>query len=196
MATLRVMHDLGCACGRHFRRPLFRALDVTAQPGLRYALLAGVLNVAQCPSCERVTTIDLPFLYDDEAHGHLFQVYPEGSEEESPESDTDTVRAVADAMRGRTVAAELEGTRRPAVMNGVEPLVELITAELSEDEQPGSVLFDVRPGIRSERAARLLAGQIASGVDGYVHSWRECGRLHLDVMGPSERLENITVVSE
>jgi len=190
VATIRVMHDLGCACGRHFRRPLFHALDVTEQPGLRYALLAGVLNVAQCPSCERIATIDVPFLYDDEARGHLFQVYPLGMEMDA--LGPETVRAIADAL----ATPMLDDSRRAAVIHSLEPLVELIGDELDDDEQPGSVLFDVRPGITSERAARRLAEQIAANVDGYVHSWREGGRLHLDVMGPSARLETIRVVSE
>lgn len=199
VTTVRVMHDLGCVCGRHFRCPLFHALDVMEQPGLRYALLAGVLNSAQCPSCERISTVDLPFLYSDEARGHFYHVYPEGPEGfEGPrgkESDGWDVEAVRMITRGGG-PFPVEGSRRPTVLNGVEPLVELIAAVLGEDEQPGSVLFDVRPGIKSERAARLVAGQIAVGVDGYAHSWREGGRLHLDVLGPTGKLETITVVMD
>jgi len=189
MATLRVMHDLGCACGRHFRRPLFHAIDVAEQPGLRYALLAGVFNAAQCPSCERTASVDLAFLYRDEARGHLFQVRPDDGGDESDVADLDML---ADALG----ASQAEGLRRAAVMTGVEPLVELIAAELDEDEQPGSIEFDVRPGIASERAARLMAGHIAAGVDGYVHAWREGGRLHLDVLGPTAKLEAITIVAD
>jgi len=190
MATLRVMHDLGCACGRHFRRPLFHAIDVAEQPGLRYALLAGVFNTAQCPSCERTASVDLPFLYRDEAHSHLFQVrHDDGGDEADAADDLDML---ADAL-GVSPSADLHG---PAVMTGVEPLVELIAAELDEDEQPGSIEFDVRPGIASERAARLMAAHIAAGVDGYVHAWREGGRLHLDVLGPTAKLEAITIVTD
>jgi len=187
MATLRVMRDLGCACGRHFRRPLFHAIDVAEQPGLRYALLAGVFNAAQCPNCERTASVDVPFLYRDEAHGHLFQVW-----HDADESDAADLDMLADALG----ASQSANAHRAAAMTGVEPLVELIASELDEDEQPGSIEFDVRPGIASERAARLMAEHIAAGVDGYVHAWREGGRLHLDILGPTARLEAITVVTE
>lgn len=189
MATLRVMHDLGCACGRHFRRPLFHAIDVAEQPGLRYALLSGVFNSAQCPSCERTANVDLAFLYRDEPRGHLFQVRPDNGGDEADVADLDML---ADVLG----ASQAEGLRRVTIMTGVEPLVELIAAELDEDEQPGSIEFDVRPGIAAERAARQMAGHIAAGVDGYVHAWREGGRLHLDVLGPTTKLEAITIVSD
>src|SRR5918912_3847996 len=81
--TLRVMHDLGCACGRHFRRALYHALYVTQQPGLRYAVLAQVLNVVQCPSCERMARVNLPFLYEDAARGHFIYVCPQEAEEQA-----------------------------------------------------------------------------------------------------------------
>lgn len=184
-----MMHDLGCTCGRHFRRPLFHVLDVTAQPGLRYAVLAGVLNVAQCPSCERSAVVGLPFIYSDEVRGHLFQVYPDNADGVTGEDAA--LQVIAE--RSRLV---VEGEQRPAVMRGTARLVELIDAELDDDEQPGIVVLDVRPGIRSERAARLVAGQIAAEVGGYVHSWREGGRLHLHVLGPTARLETITVVMD
>ena len=132
----------------------------------------------------------MPFLYDDEARGHLFQVYPTGVEMDAPGAET--APTIADALS----TPMMDDSRRAAVIHSLEPLVELIGDELDDDEQPGSVLFDVRPGITSERTARLLANQIAANVDGYVHSWREGGRLHLDVMGPSARLETIRVVSD
>ena len=80
--TLRVMHDLGCRCGRHFRRALYHALDVAQQPGLRYAVLAQVVNVVQCPSCERLARVSLPFLYQDAPRGHFIYVCPEEAEEQ------------------------------------------------------------------------------------------------------------------
>lgn len=194
MASIRVMHDLGCACGRHFRRPLYHALDAAEQPGLRYALLAGVLNAVQCPACERTAVVGLPFLYGDEARGHLFQVYPDGEGPDGP-GESDGGGGVRMIAGGRDPRAA-EGARGPAVMAGVAPLLGLIEAGLGEDEQPGSLVFDVRPGIASERLARHVAGQVAAEVSGYVHSWREGGRLHIDVLGPAERLESIQVVTE
>src|SRR5919199_1002542 len=98
--TLRVMHDLGCPCGRHFRRALYHALDVTQQPGLRYAVLARVVNVVQCPSCERMARVSLPFLYQDAARGHFIYVCPEETEEQEGHFRGELVQWMS-ALEGR-----------------------------------------------------------------------------------------------
>ena len=77
---------------------------------------------------------------------------------------------------------------------GLERLAQLIGTELDDDEQPGSISFDVRPGIKPERAARALAGHVALQTKGYVHAWREGGRLHLQILGPRAGLEEATII--
>ena len=188
--THRVMHDLGCPCGRHFRRALYHALDVTQQPGLRYAVLAQVLNVVQCPSCERMARVSLPFLYQDAARGHFIYVCPEEAEEQEGRLRGQLVQWMS-ALEERV--GTLEDLQPPTLMFGLERLAQLIRAELSDGEQPGSISFAVRPSIKAERAARMLAGRVALQTYGYVHSWREGGRLHLQILGPRARLEEATI---
>lgn len=191
--TRRVIHDLGCVCGRHFRRPLYHAVNVTQQPGLRYAVLAGVLNVVQCPSCERIARVNLPFLYNDSAHERLIYLYPEDAEDQASALQGQIVRMV-DALEAGTLAQE--GLPRPTLMFGLERLAEIISGELSDDEQPGALAFDARPGINAERAARLLAGRLAVQTGGYAHSWREGQRLHLQVLGPSAAIQQIVITAD
>ena len=188
--THRVMHDLGCPCGRHFRRALYHALDVTQQPGLRYAVLAQVLNVVQCPSCERMARVSLPFLYQDAARGHFIYVCPEEAEEQEGQLRGQLVQWMS-ALEKRV--GTLEDLQPPTLMFGLERLAQLIHAELSDGEQPGSLSFDVRPSIKAERAARVLAGRVALQINGYVHSWRAGGRLHLQIVGPRAGLEEATI---
>ncbi len=194
--TRRVVHDLGCVCGRHFRRALYHSLTIAEHPGLRYGALAGVLNAVQCPSCERVARVNLPFLYQDNARGHLIYVYPLDTDEEDDGGDNGE-------SRGQTAQMELVGDfdltipgvedlPRPTVLFGLERLADIIADELAPDEHPGSIAFDVRPGSRSERTARLVANHLAGQADGYVYSWRDGGRLHLQVLGPSARLQKLT----
>ncbi len=196
--TQRMMHDLGCACGRYFRRPLYHALDAQAHPGLRYAVLAGVLNVVQCPGCERIARVGLPFLYHDGAHGRFVYVQPD--DDEAGEAGVDGsagagVRMMAAAFvpagaaRVPMVAPEAP---RPTIVHGLERLVDLVLDDVG-DEDMGVIAIDVRPGIRSERAARGLANSVAAEIGGYVHAWREGGRLHLQILGPSARMEEITI---
>jgi len=188
--TRRMIHDLGCTCGRHFRRVLYHAIDVTQQSGLRYAVLGGVLNSVQCPSCERVARVNLPFLYRDGAHGRLVYVYPEKAREQAGELRGQIVQLTQELEES---AAVPEGLLRPTLIFGLERLADLIGEELGDDEQPGSVAFDVRPGVNPERAARVLAGRVALQAGGYVHSWREGGRLHVQILGPRARLEAMTM---
>jgi hypothetical protein len=188
--TLRVMHDLGCPCGRHFRRALYHALDVTQQPGLRYAVLAQVVNVVQCPSCERLARVGLPFLYQDVARGHFIYVCPEEAEEQERQLRGQVARLMS-ALEER--AGALEDLQPPTLMFGLQRLARLVRAELSDGEQPGSLSFDVRPSSKAERAARALAGRVALQTHGCVHSWREGGRLHLQILGPRARLEEVTI---
>lgn len=191
--TRRVIHDLGCVCGRHFRRPLYHALNVTQQPGLRYAVLAGVLNVVQCPSCERIARVNLPFLYTDSARGHFVYLYPEEVEEQAEALQSQIVRMVGALEAG--IQAQ-EGLPRPTLMFGLEQLAEMVAAGLSDDEQPGALTFDARPGIKPERAARVLAGRLAVQLGGFVHSWREGHRLHLQVLGPSAAIQQVVITAE
>ena len=188
--TLRVMHDLGCPCGRHFRRALYHALDVTQHPGLRYAVLAQVVNVVQCPSCERVARVSLPFLYQDAARGHFIYVCPEEAEEQEGQLRGQLVQLMSALEESAGARQDLQP---PALMFGLERLAQLVRTELSDGEQPGSLSFDVRPSLKAERTARALAGRVAHQTNGYVHSWREGGRLHLQILGPRARLDEATI---
>lgn len=187
--TRRVIHDLGCTCGRHFRRVLFHAVDVGQIPGLRYAVLADVLNTVQCPSCERAARVNLPFLYQDAAHGHLIYVYPIEAEDQAGELRGQIVQMIQN-LEG---SAALDSQVRPTLLFGMDRLARLIDGELADGEEPGSVSFDVRPGVKPERAARVIAGRVALQAGGYVHDWREGGRLHLQIIGPRATLESMTI---
>ncbi len=190
--TRFMVHDLGCACGRHFRRPLFHSLTATQTPGLRYAVLAGVFNTVQCPSCERIARVNLAFLYQDPSHNRLVYVYPL----DNPDGD-DNAEAVtrmrlylSDALDA--FPEETAGLPEPLVVFGLDQLAELIGEDMPDDEYLGSVFFDARPGARSERAARAVAARMAADAAGYVYSWREGGRLHLQVVASGKTLQEMT----
>ncbi len=190
--TRRMMHDLGCACGRHFRRPLYHIVDGAQHPGLRYAILGGVLNVVQCPGCERVARVTLPVLYRDAPHGHLVYVYGEEAEEQAGALRSELIKIVQDLRRTSLLTEPVQ----PTLMFGIERLATLIEAQLGEDEQLGSIAFDVRPGKNPERIARLGAERIAAQTGSYVHAWREGGRLHLQILGPRARLQSATAAAQ
>lgn len=61
-------------CGTNFRTNIYTLVDVSQQPELKQALLAGQLNVAVCPKCGAGTMIAAPLVYHDAAK-QLFLIY-------------------------------------------------------------------------------------------------------------------------
>jgi hypothetical protein len=66
-----------CPCGEVFDVPIYEYVNVVEEPRLRYAVLAGLLNVATCPSCGRRAATTRPFVYADFPHDLLAYVHPQ-----------------------------------------------------------------------------------------------------------------------
>ncbi len=62
------------ACQTPYAADVHQIVDVGQNPELKEALIAGYLNVAQCPACGAVTQISGPLLYHDPDH-ELFMVH-------------------------------------------------------------------------------------------------------------------------
>lgn len=62
------------ACQTPYAAEVHQIVDVGQNPELKEALIAGYLNVAQCPACGAVTQISGPLLYHDPDH-ELFMVH-------------------------------------------------------------------------------------------------------------------------
>lgn len=61
-------------CGHRYRSNVYTIADVTQQPELKQALLAGRLNVAVCPQCGYSLLFGAPLLYHD-AEKQLYLVF-------------------------------------------------------------------------------------------------------------------------
>lgn len=61
-------------CLTPFRTGIFSLVDANEQPELKQALLAGQLNLAQCPNCGAATMLGAPLVYHD-AEKQLCLVY-------------------------------------------------------------------------------------------------------------------------
>ncbi|RRR74405.1 MAG: hypothetical protein EI684_07220 [Candidatus Viridilinea halotolerans] len=53
------------ACNTSFRTGIYTLIDVTEQPELKRALLAGQINVAVCPNCQSASMLAAPLIYHD-----------------------------------------------------------------------------------------------------------------------------------
>src|SRR2546430_12410196 len=65
-----------CPCGMVFHSRVYEYVNTRQDPQLRYAVLAGSLNVSTCPNCGRRALHVRPFIYSDPGHSLLGYVYP------------------------------------------------------------------------------------------------------------------------
>src|SRR5215472_7699501 len=69
-------YSLTCPCGEVFSSPIYEYVNVAKDPQLQYTVLAGLLNVSTCPSCNRRAAIARPLIYSDPARNLLAYVHP------------------------------------------------------------------------------------------------------------------------
>jgi len=67
---------LTCPCGEVFSSSIYEYVNVAKDPWLQYTVLAGLLNVSTCPSCNRRAAIARPLIYSDPARNLLAYVHP------------------------------------------------------------------------------------------------------------------------
>src|SRR2546421_10165951 len=65
-----------CPCGMVFHSRVYEYVNTRQDPQLRYAVLAGSLNVSTCPNCGRRAMDGRPFIYPDPEHTLLASVAP------------------------------------------------------------------------------------------------------------------------
>lgn len=64
------------ACGEESSAPVWRSMNVTQDPEAKELLLAGTVNVFQCPKCRYESMLDIDFLYHDMEKRFCVQYYP------------------------------------------------------------------------------------------------------------------------
>src|SRR5215472_15271304 len=67
---------LTCPCGEVFSSSIYEYVNVAKDPQLQYTVLAGLLNVSTCPTCNRRAAIARPLIYSDPARNLLAYVHP------------------------------------------------------------------------------------------------------------------------
>lgn len=144
------------ACGEPFAAALWSSINVREHPALQEEILAGQLNVVDCPRCGRIVYAERFVLYHDPDAELMAFVYPKDYE------------ADADKWRGKTAedfavaqASMQEKERlpyRPLTLFGLDALVALIQEEQEKVDQ-GDILEALAPSLPLEfrRLRRSLA---------------------------------------
>jgi hypothetical protein len=76
LASRTASYKLTCRCGHSFECQIYEYVNVARDPQLRYAVLAGRLNVVTCPACGRRAQARRPFVYSDPPNHLLAYVHP------------------------------------------------------------------------------------------------------------------------
>lgn len=168
---------LTCPCGEVFAHTIYEYVNVASNPELRYTVLAGLLNVATCPTCGRRAAFARPFIYSDPERRLLAYVHPRNdAPEEARLMILEKLRNVYDSVvseaeppcpNGSPVseasAEQIMATPPLQVVFGIDQLHELINAVLSQDERLGKLALSTRSKIEAERGQMLdIARKLAS----------------------------------
>jgi hypothetical protein len=64
------------SCGEESSTTIWRSMNVTQDADAKELLLAGTVNVFQCPKCRYESLLDIDFLYHDMERRFCVQYYP------------------------------------------------------------------------------------------------------------------------
>jgi hypothetical protein len=180
-----ITHTFNCPCGEAFEHTIYDYVNVARDPHLRYIVLAGLLNVATCPTCGRKAAIGRPFIYSDPEHRLLAYVHPRNdAPQEARLMILEQLRNVYETIVGEgepqeetagrsvseTSVEQIMATPPLQVVFGSDQLHELINATLSQDERLGKLALSTRSHAEAERGqmldiARKLAREMGCQVE-------------------------------
>src|SRR5258708_2714748 len=177
-------HTMTCPCGEVFTHTIYEYVNVAKDPALRYTALAGLLNVATCPTCGRRAAIARPFIYSDPERQLLACVHPRNdAPAEARMMILEKLRTVYENIVGdqeqpcpsespvsEATAEAIMATPPLQVVFGMDQLHELVNATLSQEERLGKIALNTRSRAEAERGqmldiARKLAHEMGCQVE-------------------------------
>jgi hypothetical protein len=181
-----------CPCGQVFTGQAYEYVNVADDPHLRYVVLAGLINVATCPICNRRATITIPFVYSDPAYNVLAYVHPraDASEDERlmileklhdvymdatkiREQQNNRAGEASGNNGGQVVSlSPNEAKNMPAlkVIFGIEQLGEMMSGVLTPEDRLGRLALNTQSRNEAERGqfhdiARKLASEMGCCIE-------------------------------
>lgn len=130
------------ACGEESQATVWRSMNVTEDPDAKELLLAGTVNVFQCPKCRYESLLDVDFLYHDMERQFSVQYYPYErlSDDNFLASFTAEGAPSLDLSRGGNLPDRMNYLLRPHVVFEMGELVRYVAFRdrLYEIAHPGS----------------------------------------------------------
>ncbi len=127
------VYPVRCRCGHEFSAPLTDSINVRQDPQARVDLLAGRINVVECPECGTRFHVVRPILYHDADRRILVWCYPPTDEARQKQilEEHRTLISKQFAM----LPAQLRPRKVRYIFGGLDDLVEIVEA-LEAGEEP------------------------------------------------------------
>jgi dsDNA-binding SOS-regulon protein len=214
IASRRADYRFTCRCGHTFESRVYEYVNVAEDPQLRYALLAGRLNLVTCPACGRRAQASQPFIYSDLPHRLLAYVHPR---ENAPQEARELIlaklqEAYARVEQGQEEREEREAAGRshelrsalpasPAdagpdarmpplqVIFGLDQLILLINASLSQEERLGKIALRTQSRSAAQRGQMLdIARRLAREMQCVVEEEEQNDTYVVWLYGPRKQI--------
>jgi hypothetical protein len=169
LPSRKAAYRVTCRCGHTFETQVYEYVNVVRDPHLRYAVLAGLLNVVTCPACGKRAQARRPFIYSDPPNQLLVYVHPrDNAPEQARELIEASVQSVYEQVRRQ------QHDRREQEAGGVpETMSDLVAASSTgagaEEMPPLQVIFGldqlallINAGLSHEERLRKIALRTAS----------------------------------
>lgn len=131
--AITVMEEITCSCGEVFEAEVVQSVSAQTQPELKEMVLAGELNIVQCPACKKFIFAEKFLLYHDAEQELLAFVYPLSMESRKVEIQESVLQQYRDLQQ------ELVGQDRlqyqPFLLFGLDRLCDLIHLEEQRQDE-------------------------------------------------------------
>ncbi len=133
----RLLQEVKCPCGEEFEAELWSSVNVAQDPELKDELLAGQLNVANCPTCKTMVYAERFVLYHDPSAELMAFIYPAGYGEEEEKWRDKTREDFAAAQN--LIESDQRLAYPPVTLFGMDTMVELLRKEQEAFDQAAIV---------------------------------------------------------
>lgn len=133
----RLLQDVRCPCGEDFESELWSSVNVSQEPELKEEILAGQLNVVNCPTCKTMVYAERFVLYHDPSNELMAFVYPAGYDKEEEKWRDKTREDFAAAQN--LIESGQRLAYPPVTLFGMDTLVELLRKEQESFDQAAIV---------------------------------------------------------
>jgi len=131
--SLTINEEVLCPCGMSFYADIVSSINAQQDPELKELLLAGELNLVECPFCRQIIYVEHFLLYIDPPNEFIAFVYPSGY---SSEKETWEKKMVSDFEEAQSQLMPEEKIQyQPLIFFGLDSLLDFLHQEEEKQDE-------------------------------------------------------------